>query len=1099
MTAKLDRAAGNEYFTAPDSPALTFPSGWTVGGVVVMDSPITGAVVQMILSTGSGSGSFSLGLTGDGYSIPNSVGFFSGSSSTFHHGGANIMPTTGAWLIALTRPPVGRPYIRICPILSALPLDASAVKSYEIGGAGGFTDALEGSGPFVIGTTGALTASRLFNQSVGRVFVEHTVLTDLELANIAYGKTLMEIGKAPPLFYRLDDHTDLANLGTLQGVDLTPSGTLSKGSDPRFGYSAAGNSPPAVAAPAINGAPQVGTTVTYTRGEVTGHPPPEVSQQWYLDNVAIAGATGLEYIPVVTDATKTLSVGQIAINTQDRVEVRSLGKVVAAAANAVYLVPPDDAAIFPRKGTSAVVAMSGTYTGTQPTSIQYRLLDLDGITERKTWASFGETITPGGTFTAAPSIPQTEKKRRIQIRTMSGTTELARSEVYTNRFGVGALILALGSSSAEAWGTSGSSGSDLDVVSLHRSGTWRPGLAVHGTRMATRIAAKLGVCVGFIARGVGGTSVSDWLTTNRLQVWSDTVETVTRLGGLLEGMFFSLGSNDAAGKGVSSRAAHGTRVNALFNKVRMVTGQPMLPGLISGFNRRTKYDTDIMTPAEFDQQANWVRGAENDIGEPANWVDGAPVYHVQALDFILSGDGIHLSDFTDCTNRMAQVWCDAMDGNYQRGPAAISMVTSGNDVLVNLRHRGSTDFSPITGITGFAGTGLDDLPLTILGAARVSANQIRVSCDRPAKTLQYLAGSAPAVGTPVYGNTAQPLPMTVETEMALTAAGEEVPDTTAPVMSGAISITNVTTSGATLAFQAATDNVGVAGYEYSTNAGASYVNAGLSRSLAVSALTASTTYQVRARAYDDAGNRSAPLSASFTTLANEPPVEIVIDASKIPASRKVVFPGGTRVIPFGTKPNSIVPDAPYYRNGKWWIDKVPEDERYYVADFRIDLAEAGSTAVKVEVIVSGVKVLEQPVIQGHLIPVKLGGLDTARGALNFCTFRVTLANGEQLDRTVWLSQVDGRWTLEKDPEDKRYYVADVGFDLADSNTTATAATAMPVGVVELVKPQVQGSLIVVKLGGLDVSADPLNYCQLRIDCANGERFYRTIHFTRVDN
>ncbi|MDN4040188.1 hypothetical protein, partial [Massilia sp. YIM B02443] len=223
------------------------------------------------------------------------------------------------------------------------------------------------------------------------------------------------------------------------------------------------------------------------------------------------------------------------------------------------------------------------------------------------------------------------------------------------------------------------------------------------------------------------------------------------------------------------------------------------------------------------------------------------------------------------------------------------------------------------------------------------------------------------------------------------------------------------------------------------------------------------------------------------------------DASKIPASRKVVFPGGTRVVPFGTKPSTVVPGAPYYRDGKWWSDKVPDDERYYVADLRVDLAEASTTAVKAEAFVGGVKVLEQPVVQGSLIPVKLGGFDELRGALNFCTFRVTLGNGEQIDRTLWFSKVDLQWVLEKDPEDKRYYVADVSRDLIDSNTTITAVSAIPVGVTELVKPQMQGRLAVVKLGGLDTSADPLNYCKLRFDCANGERFFRTIHFKRVDN
>ena len=216
-------------------------------------------------------------------------------------------------------------------------------------------------------------------------------------------------------------------------------------------------------------------------------------------------------------------------------------------------------------------------------------------------------------------------------------------------------------------------------------------------------------------------------------------------------------------------------------------------------------------------------------------------------------------------------------------------------------------------------------------------------------------------------------------------------------------------------------------------------------------------------------------------------------------SRRVAFPGGTRVVAFGTVPSAVTPNAPSLEAGRWWSEKHPLDERYWVADITIDLDERGTTATSVVAIEAGVTVLEQPVIQGKLILVKLGGFNAATGAVNFCTFRVTCANGERFDRTIWFKQPVGAWWINKDADYQSYYVADIGNDLIDSGTTATGVKAFPVGVVELVPAVIQGSLLLVKLGGMDTLPAGVNYCDFRIDCANGERFYRSMQFNRVDN
>lgn len=243
----------------------------------------------------------------------------------------------------------------------------------------------------------------------------------------------------------------------------------------------------------------------------------------------------------------------------------------------------------------------------------------------------------------------------------------------------------------------------------------------------------------------------------------------------------------------------------------------------------------------------------------------------------------------------------------------------------------------------------------------------------------------------------------------------------------------------------------------------------------------------------------AQFPASYAIFADAPPGQDGYDAAKVASVRKVVFPGGTRVVAFGG-PAATYPGGPYQQDGRWTIDKHPLDEFYCVADISFDLAESQTTAASVIAVPGGVTVLEQPVVQGALIPVKVGGLDELSDADNFCTLRVTLANGEQIDRTIWFAKLQGIWAVSKDPDDKRYFVADVGNILADSGTQiATALPAIAAGVTVLEQPVAQGALIMVKLGGMDASADPLNHCTLPFLCANGEKFFRTIHFDRVDN
>lgn len=99
--------------------------------------------------------------------------------------------------------------------------------------------------------------------------------------------------------------------------------------------------------------------------------------------------------------------------------------------------------------------------------------------------------------------------------------------------------------------------------------------------------------------------------------------------------------------------------------------------------------------------------------------------------------------------------------------------------------------------------------------------------------------------------------------------------------------------------------------------------------------------------------------------------------------------------------------APYLVGDKWTIDKDPEDKLWYVANVAAQLTDSATTAVSYVVELAGVTLIEKGAPQGvsnSLLPVKLEGMG-AQGAESYCTFRVTCANGEQFDRTIWFNRV----------------------------------------------------------------------------------------------
>lgn len=137
----------------------------------------------------------------------------------------------------------------------------------------------------------------------------------------------------------------------------------------------------------------------------------------------------------------------------------------------------------------------------------------------------------------------------------------------------------------------------------------------------------------------------------------------------------------------------------------------------------------------------------------------------------------------------------------------------------------------------------------------------------------------------------------------------EPSDTTPPTLGGSITIGTVTSSSIHASWPAGADDVAVTSYEVSSNGGSSYTDVGNVLTYTFSGLAASTSYSLRVRAKDAAGNVSTPLSATqSTSAAPSVPTSLAITGSATGVDGSPTTITGTLDAP-ATVPVTVTPTA----------------------------------------------------------------------------------------------------------------------------------------------------------------------------------------------
>jgi len=423
----------------------------------------------------------------------------------------------------------------------------------------------------------------------------------------------------------------------------------------------------------------------------------------------------------------------------------------AGGSNGITLVTPEAGRIHQRSGTTGTVTITGTYTGS-PTSIEARLVQ-DGTNTPVSgfdWTTKDASPTGGAYSFSFTSVPQ-GGWYNVQVRFGNDTPTSATS----GKVGVGALYAINGQSSAYLWFRSRSTATTPNALTrtYGNVGTWTlpdnsamSGAIGFGNAMATALSIPIGV----LDYSVDGSSLSgDWLPVTDPSNRAFT-NAIAALDGKIEAAVWIQGESDA-GLG-RTQAQYYADMGTLFADWRSQFSQSGLPIIVVPLGKRTD-------AAYSDAAAQAIIDAHiQKTGDTA-------IYRVDRRDIPLHADGIHHSaaGYETLGARVAQSALHILGSvAYSRGPAIASVTTRSTTVYdVNLTHRGGTDFTPTSGITGFRVL-VSGSPVTISTVAQQSASVIRVTLSSAAgatPVFQYLYGINPTVTGAVVDNSALALPL----------------------------------------------------------------------------------------------------------------------------------------------------------------------------------------------------------------------------------------------------------------------------------------------------------------------------------------------------
>ena len=416
--------------------------------------------------------------------------------------------------------------------------------------------------------------------------------------------------------------------------------------------------------------------------------------------------------------------------------------------------------IFQRRGTACDIFISGSYKG-RPEAIEAAVLAYDSDKLIVPWTPVDTTPANGIFMGVLPGVPQ-GGWYRLAARFSGRNAVAARGD---SPWGVGLLVACIGQSNMREWFHTGGDLAPHRLMSIHHNGQWRATeISGNGAvAFANQLITRLGIPVGLLDYAVNGSGLRReadwgrgyWTDNSPRSIYRQFIQGVTAAGGTVEFVVWMQGEADAARKTITENQYRKSLNSFINRQVRSDivngSGRGHLPFLVVGMVKR---------PVGLDAPHQAIRNALVAVTR-----ETADCYLAATTLDLKNMGRQHLAPqaYTQLGRRVAQTVLYVLGKTtYYRGPSIVQAWRTGDTTIeIRMAHRGGSDFSPTSGITGFRVFN-GQSSVAIEKVERIAPDMIRINLSQPTYPplrLTYLYGAMPDSQGAVHDNSALQLPL----------------------------------------------------------------------------------------------------------------------------------------------------------------------------------------------------------------------------------------------------------------------------------------------------------------------------------------------------